>query len=174
MWQLNGITTQTTSTTNRTDKYDLSKPGFGNYGDAITVYVTPNDGTMDGNTVSSSATVTKPPTGTLTEYSLPISALPSGITQGPDGNLWFSLEQSNFIGYVAPGGSFTLYTLPSTGNQGGINPGPDGNIWFTENTANKVSNINPTTGTITRYSLASGVNAGGIVAGSDGNMWSQI
>jgi streptogramin lyase len=109
-------------------------------------------------------------TGTVTEYSLPIKATPSGIAKGPDGNLWFSLEQSKSVGRLTPSGVFTLYPLPTSGNLGGITAGPDGNVWFTEYTANKIAKITPT-GVITEYTLPSSSGVAGITAGSDGNLW---
>jgi predicted outer membrane repeat protein len=47
-WKVNGVVVQ--ESTDNT--LDLSKEGFGNVGDVITVTVTPNDGTVDGQTLT--------------------------------------------------------------------------------------------------------------------------
>ncbi|HZL07702.1 MAG TPA: Ig-like domain-containing protein [Candidatus Dormibacteraeota bacterium] len=170
IWSVNGKIVQTT-TAGLTSSLDLSLPGNGNYGDTVTVQVTPNDGTTDGLAVSASAAVTKPPTGTMIEYPLSTPALPSGLTNGPDGNLWFSLEQNSSVGRITPTGVITLFLVPTPGNLGGINPGPDGNIWFTEYNGNKIGRIT-TSGSVTEFPLKTpSAGLGGIVAGSDGNLW---
>jgi autotransporter-associated beta strand protein len=58
VWKVNGAVKQThTSTTALTDTFDLSLPGNGDPGDVITVEVTPNDGILNGATVTDAATV---------------------------------------------------------------------------------------------------------------------
>src|SRR5262249_14321323 len=53
VWKVNGSTVQTTTTTNTTDTLDLSQSGFGDKGQSIYVTVTPNDGVVAGEPVSS-------------------------------------------------------------------------------------------------------------------------
>jgi hypothetical protein len=58
VWKVNGIIKQTdVSATAMTDTFNLSLPGNGDPGDVIRVEVTPNDGTLNGTTVSDTATV---------------------------------------------------------------------------------------------------------------------
>ena len=58
VWKVNGTTVQTTGpTTDLTDSLDLSDAGNGDNGDTITVTVTPNDGTEDGDPVTDTASV---------------------------------------------------------------------------------------------------------------------
>ena len=58
VWTVNGVTKRTfTSSTALTDTFDLSVAGNGDKGDVVAVKVTPNDGAVNGTTVSSSATV---------------------------------------------------------------------------------------------------------------------
>jgi streptogramin lyase len=103
----------------------------------------------------------------------------SGVTKGPDGNIWF--PEYNHIGKITTAGVVTEYPYPdgmyiSTG--GDITTGRDGNLWFAFVTFNgtyagNVMKIVPATGAMTIYSLA-GVGcqyAQGIVAGSDGDVW---
>jgi hypothetical protein len=51
--------------------------------------------------------------GKITEYPIPTgTSNPTGITQGPDGNLWFTENRVNQIGKLTPSGTFTEYKLP--------------------------------------------------------------
>jgi streptogramin lyase len=172
-WRVNGSVVKVTSfISSTTDSLDLSLPGNGDYGDSISVQVTPQDGVVQGSTVQASATVTKPPTGTILEYPLPVAGNPGGITVGPDGNFWISVEQSQFIEVIRPSGAQSrLVTLPTAGNLGGITAGPDGNIWAAELTANKIAKIT-VSGQITEYNSPTPQSGfGGIASGSDGNLW---
>src|SRR6516225_2443925 len=55
----------------------------------------------------------------------------SGITAGPDGNLW--LAEGGRIERFALDGTATDFALPTpTSRALAITPGPDGNLWFTE------------------------------------------
>ena len=58
VWTVGSTVVQTTtSTSSLTDTLDLALAGNGDRGDAITVTVTPNDGSVDGDVASASATV---------------------------------------------------------------------------------------------------------------------
>jgi RHS repeat-associated protein len=98
---------------------------------------------------------------------------PSGITYGPDGNVWFVEANTGKIGRIAPDGTITEFALPSPGSRPlGITTGPDGNLWFTEFNANRIGMITPDGSTILEFILPT-PNSGpeGIVAGPDGNLW---
>lgn len=69
--------------------------------------------------------------------------MPSGITDGADGNLWFADTATSMIGRITTSGTITEYSLPKESGTGGITEGPDGNLWFTEVTANKIGKIVP-------------------------------
>jgi len=63
-WKVNGTTVRTMPNTgNLTDTLNLS--GIAKAGDAITVNVTPNDGSLDGTAASATATVAAPSAGTV-------------------------------------------------------------------------------------------------------------
>ncbi len=109
----------------------------------------------------------------ITEYPLPPTmeyTFPSGITTGPDGNLWFTGDF--LIWKVTPTGAFTNYAIPSSrDSESPIVTGPDGNLWFTERYHNRIGNVS-TAGVFTEYPIptaASGV--GSITLGPDGNLW---
>ncbi len=66
--------------------------------------------------------------------------LPNGITEGSDGNLWFTEYYQ--IGTVTPSGTLTEYAIPKSDSlPDNITAGPDGNLWFTENIGNKIGMI---------------------------------
>jgi streptogramin lyase len=105
----------------------------------------------------------------------------SGITAGPDGNLW--LAEGGAIGRITPDGVVTNFALPTpTSRALAITPGPDGNLWFTEADQDifhffdgKIGRITPD-GQITEFDIptAHGMypgSPGGITAGPDGNLW---
>ncbi len=70
----------------------------------------------------------------ITEFPLPsANSLPSGITVGPDGNLWFTETGANKIGRITTAGVITEFPIPTANSQpNGITTGPDGNLWFAE------------------------------------------
>jgi virginiamycin B lyase len=100
--------------------------------------------------------------GTIIAFSVPTAgSYPNGITTGPDGNLWFTVDSvgddSDRIGRITPSGSITEFFFPTVsdakphGNPGGITAGPDGNLWFTEQDGNQIGRITPG-GAITGFS----------------------
>jgi streptogramin lyase len=115
---------------------------------------------------------------TISEFTSGLSAnsSPDGITAGPDGNLWFTEQNSpGRIGRITPAGTITEFTAGLTANSfpTGIAAGPDGNLWFTEqNNPGRIGRITPT-GTITEFTAGLTANSvpTGIAAGPDGNLW---
>ncbi len=49
------------------------------------------------------------------------------IVQGPDGNMWVTLQNVNGVAQITPAGVVTQFALPNTAY--GIAVGPDGNLW---------------------------------------------
>ena len=87
----------------------------------------------------------------LAVHRLPTSnAGPSGITVGPDKNIWFSEFVANRIGRITMDGAIKEWSIP-TASAGPVNvaAGPDGNVWFAESggafwdLAGKVGYITP-------------------------------
>jgi streptogramin lyase len=107
---------------------------------------------------------------------------PAGITQGPDGNLWFTEAQGGQIGRITPAGTFEEFPLPTycgyAGPEDGCYPdditsGPDGNLWFTESVGDKIGRITPA-GSIQEFPLARCAGycyPTGITSGPDGALW---
>src|SRR5207244_9644989 len=89
-----------------------------------------------------------PPAGVTTEFTWASPCqdqvrYPSGITVGPDGNLWFPSGGDSKIWRVSRAGLISELPLPATisGKPGGVTAGPDGNLWFTEPDGNKIGRM---------------------------------
>ena len=120
------------------------------------------------------------PDGQVTELSVPDFA--RGITQGPDGNIWFTMPGANptdpgKIGRMAPDGHIAEFTIATPdGHPMDITVGPDGDLWFTETSfatagVHGIGRIT-TNGQITEFStLSPERHPEAITAGPDGNVW---
>jgi streptogramin lyase len=101
--------------------------------------------------------------------------MPTGITAGADGNLWFTDGGSTAVGRATPNGTINEFTpglLPNA-NPDGITTGPDGNVWFTDTYAAQraVGRITPS-GAITEFHNGLGTGLiDDITTGADGNLW---
>jgi streptogramin lyase len=106
---------------------------------------------------------------TIKEFPIPTKDLgPSGITPGPDGNLWFATAAKQGVGRSTPTGTISAFKPGFSGPSQEIVTGADGNLWFTEPNDDKIGRIT-TLGTVTEYSAKR--EPSGITAGSDGNLW---
>jgi virginiamycin B lyase len=111
----------------------------------------------------------------ITEYPVPTSGGdPSGITDGPDGALWFTEWGGNKIARITTAGIFSEYPVPTSASRpSGITVGPDGALWFTEaaTSASKIGTIT-TSGVLTEFSIPTTHSAPlSVVAGPDGALW---
>ncbi|MGA7704927.1 MAG: hypothetical protein WB998_08540 [Solirubrobacteraceae bacterium] len=108
--------------------------------------------------------------GVITPHSLPSGSFPNGITEGSDGNRWFTDYGTSKIGKITPSGVITEYALPAGSQPEGITPGTDGNLWFTDYGTSKVGKVT-TSGTVTEYALPSGSEPTSITVAPGGNLW---
>jgi virginiamycin B lyase len=121
--------------------------------------------------ITGNATVEFPTRAQVTEFTLNGMSGPSGITSGPDGNLWFGELNFTRVGRLTPTLTFTdLPGLSAGAGVTGIAAGPDGNIWAAENGNGKIARITPS-GTIVEFSLAADSVPHAPVAATDGNIW---
>jgi streptogramin lyase len=107
----------------------------------------------------------------ITEFpALTGGSQPTGITIGPDGNLWFTEINANKIGRITPSGTVSEFTVPTANSlPTNIAVGADGNLWFTEQGANKIGRIT-TAGVFTGEFAAPG-QPRDLTTGPDGNLW---
>ena len=89
------------------------------------------------------------------------------IVQGPDGNMWVTLQNVNGVARITPAGVVTEFPLANTSF--GIAVGPDDNLWVSTTIGViKVPPGDPENPTPFDVGLT---NGRGIVAGPDGKMW---
>ncbi len=95
---------------------------------------------------------------TITEFPIPTAdSSPSGITAGPDGNLWFTEQAGNKIGRISTAGAIAEFAIPTANSfPVDITAGPDGTLWFLEHSANQIGRITP--GPIGEGSCTPGTN----------------
>jgi virginiamycin B lyase len=125
------------------------------------------------NRMTPAGVLTRFPTETVFPGPFPSFTGPFGVTAGPDGNLWVTLNEANSIGQFTPGGELSrVFSIPTPGSRPrSITTGPDGNLWFTEWLANKIGRITPG-GVITEFAIPTpSSRPENITTGSDGNLW---
>jgi virginiamycin B lyase len=103
------------------------------------------------------------------------------MTEGPDGNLWFTgsgEEAGGEMGRLTAAGVLTIVALPTANDPNAITSGPDGNLWFTVafhgDSGTGVDSIGKITPDLamTLYPLSAAlITSSGIVAGPDGALW---
>jgi virginiamycin B lyase len=123
------------------------------------------------------------PGGKVTEFPLlTTNILLTGITRGPDGNLWFT-ESADVntgsistyfakIGYITPSGKTNEFLLPAANSDPlMITSGSDGNLWFTDPGTGQIGRIS-IHGKLSEFPLLTPNSyPRGITAGPDGNIW---
>jgi virginiamycin B lyase len=115
----------------------------------------------------------KKPHVRFTQYVLTGNAQPTGITNGPDGALWFTEPGTNSIGRLPISGSgLTEYKLKTANSDPiGITAASDNALWFVEQKTQQIGRI-ATTGSITaEYPLTGALTPDGLVQGVDGNFY---
>jgi streptogramin lyase len=63
---------------------------------------------------------------------------PISITFGPDGNFWFTEQDTSQVARITPQGVITEFRTPTFSFPNDITAGPDGNVWFTEGSTGKI------------------------------------
>jgi streptogramin lyase len=114
---------------------------------------------------------------TPTKFTIPTSkSVPTSITAGSDGNLWFTESAGGKIGRITPAGTITE-PAGATGLPGPtvISPGAAGMLWFTEAAA--VGELALSNQTVTQSPTLPGGDIhrpGGVMVDSKGNAWVTI
>ncbi|AUA14974.1 alpha/beta hydrolase fold domain-containing protein [Streptomyces sp. SID8382] len=128
--------------------------------------------TMDGDITEYPASgVTEPRAPGATQHPAP-RTFPSAMAAGPDGAMWFTLNQGNAIGRITMDGLTTAHPLPTEAAAPvGIAQGPDGALWFTEIGAGQIGRIT-VDGTVTEYPLPDRqARPHAVTGGPDGALW---
>jgi streptogramin lyase len=111
----------------------------------------------------------------INEFSIPTAnSSPAFITNGPDGNLWFTEGNGNKIGQINPTThSIFDFLVPTAGSLPlGIVTGPDNNLWFTEGLGNQIGTVNPSTHDFLEFPIpTANSQPSSITTGADGNLW---
>jgi virginiamycin B lyase len=95
---------------------------------------------------------------------------PFDITQGPDGNFWFTLSNSSKVARITPRGEISYFRTPSLSQPAFITVGPDGNLWFGEGSTGKIASVTPA-GDVTEFQFSFFGVSVGITTGADGKIW---
>src|SRR5262249_37058930 len=116
-----------------------------------------------------------PITHAVAEFAIPTgNGQPTGITAGPDGNIWFTETNSNKIGLVnITTHAVSEFAIPSSGGHPVyITGASDGNLWFTEAGTNKIGTVNLPDNTITIMGIPTPSSSpAGISVGPGGTLW---
>jgi virginiamycin B lyase len=106
-----------------------------------------------------------------TKFVPPYLAGPFGVTSGPLGSEWFSLDHA--VARVDQQGQITTYPVsdPNEQDVGWMTRGPDGAVWFAERDTGKIGRIEAN-GSLREYALPSpDALPQGIVFAPDGNVY---
>ncbi len=112
------------------------------------------------------------PGGAINEFpTASAGAGPTGITPGPDGNLWFTEPTLNHLGTMTPSGGASDVTLAAGTRPARIISGPGG-LWVTEPGAHAVVQV-ATSGTVLSTTTLNDAAATptDLTVGPDGNVW---
>ena len=124
----------------------------------------------------------KPPTiaagvelkGVMRAWDAPVpGALPEDSAVDPQGNIWFTLQESGHIARFNPDThEWKLYKVqtPDSGPLGLVS-GASGDIWFTENHAGKIGRLDPKSGAIREFTPPTAKDPHTPVFGPDGALW---
>jgi virginiamycin B lyase len=121
----------------------------------------------------------------FTEYPIPVGNSNEGnpgpmrIAAGPDGAMWFTNNNSGYIGRITTTGVITQYPIPIAGAcpQGITGGAADGNLWFVAACGNSASPGGyigrvTTAGVITEYPVSNkSSQLEEITIGPDSNLW---
>jgi streptogramin lyase len=137
-------------------------------------------------TLVASASASASLVGEVTEFSTGITAesLPSKITVGPEGDLWFTERNNNLKGSkvarMTPTGEVTEFPVQADSEPQGIARGPEGDLWFAEvnnpecgvdGCVSKVGRMQPSGSYVGYTGISEGSQPWEITLGPNGNLW---
>ncbi len=106
-------------------------------------------------------------------------SLPTAVTAGRDGAMWFTETGADAIGRITSNGAITEFLLPSRGQvhaaPGAIVSGPDGALWFTQPLRESLGRIDPDTHAFSEFFLPPPrggiVRAASLASGPGNALW---
>jgi virginiamycin B lyase len=112
------------------------------------------------------------PSAQVIEYQVQDGApMPTAITAGPDGSIWFTIDLMDSLGRLHDGHIAFLPTGMKAIEPVGLAAAPDGSAWFTDNAAHAISRMAPS-GEVTRIPLDTpSVRLGRLAVGANGVVW---
>lgn len=118
---------------------------------------------------------------TITQYPTTNDSTPYLITQGSDGNLWFTYNSSAYIGQITTKGAINNFPILNDEQRpviaSAITAGPDGLLYFTGLPSRETPayigsiTVDGTVTLITISGLPTNANLPGITTGPDGQIW---
>lgn len=116
-----------------------------------------------------------PATGEMTEYSLPLSAMPHSVTPDRFGNIWYTGNKNGTMGKLDPTtGDITEYKMPDPAARDPHTAVFDthGILWFTLQQSNMIGRLDPETGDIQLETMPTPRSRPyGIKVAADGSLW---
>jgi virginiamycin B lyase len=106
----------------------------------------------------------------VTRFPVPVG-IPTSITAGPDGALWFVTTETRTVGRITTEGAITQYPIPRTtdfDSLGEITAGSDGSLWVAD--CASIWRVG-TDGTTTAFPTTAGTCVHALTNGPDGAVW---
>ena len=93
------------------------------------------------------------------------------VAVAPDGQIWFTQENSPLISLDPNSNTALYYGLPSGTRPLGIIVGPNGWVWFTDTSRPAIGVLDPNTGDVRLWRIPGGSQPFELVRDSVGNIW---
>lgn len=93
---------------------------------------------------------------------------PLTLTEGPDGNMWYTDSSVTKIGKVTPEGNVSEFSPGLTGVALSITSGPESKLWFTEKAAKKIGSIETSGAGLAECTVEGEPES---IAAAGGNLW---
>jgi streptogramin lyase len=106
------------------------------------------------------------PGGTLSAFAIPGTSRATNIGGGPDGNVWFTDELTNFLSRVTPQGVITRFDIGTSSD--GVTAGVDGNLWV--GGYGRIYKVSTSGQVLAQYTTIEGANLQ-LRTAPDGTMW---
>jgi virginiamycin B lyase len=96
---------------------------------------------------------------------------------GPDGNVWFVGQRSDYVAYLDPdNGEFVKYDLEEGAGPHNQVVDPDGTVWYAGNRASHIGKLDPETGEIEKFMMPDerARDPHTLIHDADGDFWFSV